>query len=113
MEWYEIVISVLSGLVALIPLVIKLVEYVEKATKEKNWALLLDLVMKYMQEAEGKFATGAERKEFVLMAVKASADTLNYDIDLEVVSNMIDSLCQMSKVVNAPQVNVETLEVVE
>lgn len=110
MEWYEIVISILSGLVAVIPLVIKLVEYVEKATKEKNWALLLDLVMKYMQEAESKFASGAERKEFVLMAVKASADTLNYDIDLEVVSKMIDSLCEMSKVVNAPQVEVAPVE---
>lgn len=110
MEWYEIVISILSGLVAVIPLAIKLVEYVEKATKEKNWALLLDLVMKYMQEAESKFASGAERKEFVLMAVKASADTLNYDIDLEVVSKMIDSLCEMSKVVNAPQVEVVPVE---
>ena len=112
MEWYEIVISILSGLVALIPLVIKLVEYVEKATKEKNWQALLELVMKYMKEAEDKFATGAERKEFVLMAIKASADTLNYDIDLNVVSDMIDSLCEMSKVVNAPQVE-EIVEVIE
>lgn len=112
MEWYEIVISILSGLVALIPLVIKLVEYVEKATKEKNWQALLELVMKYMQEAEGKFATGTERKEFVLMAIKASAGTLNYDIDLDVVSDMIDALAAMSKVVNAPKVEAEP-EIIE
>lgn len=112
MEWYEIVISILSGVVALIPLVIKLVEYVEKATKEKNWALLLELVMKYMKEAEDKFTTGTERKDYVLMAIKASADTINYDIDMNVVSDMIDSLCEMSKVVNAPQVE-EIVEVIE
>ena len=37
------------------------------------------------------------------MAVKASADTVNYDIDMDVVSKMIDDLCAMSKVVNAPK----------
>ena len=46
MEWYEILISILSGLVALIPLVVKLVEYVEKSVKEKNWTSLLQLVTK-------------------------------------------------------------------
>jgi len=107
MEWYEIVISILSGLVALIPLVVKLVEYVEKATKEKNWNDLLKLVTNLMQEAEGKFDNGAERKEWVLMMVKASADTINYDIDLNAVSELIDSLVAMSKVVNAPQPKVE------
>lgn len=102
MEWYEVLISVLSGLIAVIPLVVKLVEYVQKATKEKNWNDLLKLVMSLMEQAEGKFNNGDERKEWVLMMVKASADTINYDIDLVVVSQMIESLCQMTKVVNAP-----------
>ena len=109
MEWYEIVISVLSGLVAVIPLVVKLVEYVQKATREKNWNDLLKLVMNLMEQAEGKFDNGNERREWVLMMVKASADTINYDIDINAVSAMIDSLCEMTKVVNAPKVeeNVE------
>ena len=102
MEWYEIVISIFSGLIAVIPLVVKLVEYVQKATKEKNWNELLKLVMNLMEQAEGKFSNGDERKEWVLMMVKASADTINYDIDLEVVSNMVDSLCSLTRVVNAP-----------
>lgn len=104
MEWYEIVISILSGLVAVIPLVVKLVEYVQKAAKEKNWNDLLKLVMNLMEQAEGKFDNGEERKEWVLMMVKASADTINYDIDLDQVSKMIDSLCEMTKVVNAPKI---------
>ena len=105
MEWYEVLISVLSGLAAVIPLVIQLVKYVEKAVKEKNWADLLDLVSNLVQEAEIKFNTGADRKEWVLMMVKASADTINYDIDLEQVSQLIDKLVAMSKVVNAPGQN--------
>ena len=32
--------------------------------------------------------------------VKGSADTINYDIDIEAISALIDSLCDMSKVVN-------------
>ena len=107
MEWYKILISVLSGLVAVIPLVVKLVEYVQKATKEKNWNDLLKLVMNLMEQAEGKFDNGNERREWVLMMVKASADTINYDIDLDVVAQMIDSLCEMTKVVNAPVAKTE------
>jgi hypothetical protein len=104
MEWYEIVIEVLSGLIIMIPLVVKLVEYVKAAAKEKNWNDLLKLIMNLMQEAEGKFNNGEDRKNWVLMAVKASADTINYDIDMNQVSELIDNLCKMTKVVNPPVV---------
>ena len=30
-------------------------------------------------------------------------DTINYDINMDVVSNMVDALCAMSKKVNAPK----------
>ena len=106
-EWVEILVSILSGLVAVIPLVIKLVEFVQKSVKEKNWEALLELVTNLMKEAEAKFTTGAERKEWVLTCVKASADTINYDIDLEQVGKLIDSLTDMSKVVNAPKIEEE------
>lgn len=102
MEWYEIVISVLSGLAAAIPLVIKLVEYVQKAIKEKNWNNLLTLVMNLMAEAENKFEHGSDKKAWVLSMVEASAKTINYDIDIEQVGQLIDSLCDMSKLVNPP-----------
>lgn len=102
MEWLEIIISILSGLAVTIPLVIKLVEYVKKAIKEKNWNKLLELVMKLMAEAETKFDNGKDRKAWVLHMVEASAATINYDIDLAQVGEMIDSLCAMSKKVNPP-----------
>jgi len=104
MEWYEILVNILSGLAVAIPLVIELVKYVKKATKEKNWNELLKLVTNLMTQAEGKFDNGADRKEWVLTCVKASADTVNYDIDMEQISKLIDSLCEMTKIVNAPKV---------
>lgn len=100
MNWVELILSVLAGLSAAIPLVVKLVEYVQKATREKNWSKMLDLVMEYMEIAESKFETGAERKEWVLAMIEAASDTINFDIDMNIVSQMIDSLCDMSKVVN-------------
>ena len=45
LNWVEIVISILTGLAAAIPLVVQLVKYVQKAVKEKNWNKMLDMVM--------------------------------------------------------------------
>ena len=102
MEYLDIILSIVAGLAAAIPLVIKLVQYVQKAIKEKNWGQLLDLVMSLMEEAEEKFADGATRKEWVMAMVQASAESINYDIDLAAISELIDSLCDLTKKVNAP-----------
>lgn len=102
MEWVQLVVSILAGLATAIPLVIKLVEYVQKAVREKNWNAMLDMVIKYMETAEAKFETGAEKKEWVLAMVKASADTINYNIDLDAIGKLIDDLCDMSNVINPP-----------
>ena len=101
---FNFIISIIAGLGAAIPLVLKLIEYVQKAVKEKNWGQLLNLVMSLMAEAESKFETGAERKEWVMAMVTASAKEINYDVDMSVISSMIDSLCAMSKQVNPPAV---------
>jgi hypothetical protein len=103
MEWHEIIISILSGLAATIPLAIQLVKWIGKAIEEKNWHNLVNLVMNLMAEAEGKFDNGADRKEWVLSMVEASAKTINYPIDIEAVGTLIDDLCAMSKLVNAPK----------
>ena len=102
MDWLEIIVKILSGLLILIPLVAELVKYVKQSGKEKNWPNLLSMVIDLMQKAEGKFKDGAEKKEGVLMMVKASADTINYEVNLEEVGKMIDALCDLSNIVNAP-----------
>jgi hypothetical protein len=102
MNWVEVIVSILTGLAALIPLVVKLVEYIQKYIKEKNWVALLDMVMKLMEQAETKFENSEDRKQWVLCMVKASSDTINYDINMTQVGDLIDALCKMSKKVNAP-----------
>ena len=48
MEWAKLILSNLTGIAAIITLVLSLVTYVRKATKEKNWSNLLATVTKYM-----------------------------------------------------------------
>ena len=103
MEYLDVILSIVAGLAAAIPLVIKLVQYVQAAVKEKNWNKLLDLVMNLMEEAEIKFADGATRKEWVMAMVQASAESINYNVDMEAISELIDSLCDLTKKVNAPE----------
>lgn len=114
-QWVQPVVSLLAGLAATIPLVIKLVEYVRKAIMEKNWPQVVKLVMTYMERAETMFDTGADRKEWVMAMVKASADSINYEVDMDAVSDLIEALCDMSKIVNVEEAgdSTETVETAE
>lgn len=96
----NIIVAVLSGLAACIPLVVKLVEYVKKATQEKNWAGLLGLVMKLIEQAERKFTDGATRKEWVMAMVQTSAEYVQYPMDVAALSDMIDELVKLTNKVN-------------
>ena len=100
-NWTQIIVSILSGLAVCIPLVIKLVEFITKAIKEKNWSNVMQIVLKLMTEAEANYATGAERKEYVMDSIAALKDSLNYEIDMNAISVMIDSICSASKVINS------------
>lgn len=110
MEWVKYIVPILSGLAATIPLVIQLVKYVQKSVQEKNWSKMLELLMTYMERAEKMFESGADRKEWVMAMIKASADSINYDVDMDAISALIDSLCDMSKVINGPHDNNEDNE---
>lgn len=108
MEFTEIlrfILSILSGLVAAIPLVIQLIKYVQKVKQEQNWNEIVKLVTQLMMTAETKLATGADRKEWVMSMVQTSAKGIDYEItedDLVKISDLIDSMCSMAKVVNSP-----------
>lgn len=101
MEYLEYILAIVAGVSTAIPLIVKLVSVVKENIREKNWNKMLDMLMGFMQVAEEKFETGAEKKEYVMAMIKASADQIDYTLDMEVISDMIDSLCAMSKVVNA------------
>lgn len=100
MEILNLILAIVTGLATAIPLVIKLVEYIKAVAKEKNWGILMQLVLKLMAEAEDNFSTGAEREEFVIDSVKAMESTLNYDIDEEAIRAMIKAVVDASKKIN-------------
>lgn len=100
----SLIVALLTGLATCIPLAYKLVQYVQKATQEKNWAALLGLLIDLMEEAEQKFSDGATRKEWVMAMVQTSAEYINYPIDTEALGNLIDSLCDMTKIVNYTEI---------
>ena len=98
--WIQAVISILSGIAVLVPLMVKLIQFIQANTKEKNWNQMLKLVMNLMAEAEEKFDKGADKKEWVMSELGAMSNTLNYDIDWDVISDMIDKICDVSKELN-------------
>lgn len=99
----SLIVAVLSGLAACIPLAVKLVQYVQKAAEEKNWGQLLGLLVDLMEEAEQKFSEGATRKEWVMAMVQTSAEYIAYPMDTQALSELIDSLISMTKTINAPE----------
>lgn len=104
MDWVKIVVDVLAGLAVVIPLVVKLVESVQSATKEKNWNALLKMTIEYMKTAESKFEDGATRKEWVMAMVQTSAVTINYELDdvaMAKISDLIDSICDAADIINS------------
>ena len=96
----SLIVALLSGLATCIPLASKLVQYVKQATQEQNWNVLLGLVSNLMDQAEKKFTDGATRKEWVMAMVQTSAEYINYPIDNVALGKLIDTLCDMSKIVN-------------
>ena len=76
----SLIVAILAGLSTCIPLAYKLVQYVQKATQEKNWAALLGLVIKLMEEAEQKFEDGATRKEWVWFRLPPSISIIPWTL---------------------------------
>ena len=100
MEFIKYLPTVLIGLAVVIPLIVALVKYIAKATEEKNWNIIVKMVLDLMVQAEKDYSSGAERKEFVLNQLKVAAKTIDFEIDWDKVSDLIDALCAMAKEVN-------------
>ena len=68
----SMIVSILTGLAACIPLAVKLGQYAKQAAQEKNWGAFLGLAVDLIQEAELKFKDGATRKEWVMALLTAT-----------------------------------------
>lgn len=100
MEWLEIIISILSGIIMCIPLIIELMKYIKALYKEKNWTKLIVIASNFITEAETLYPDGASKKEYVINNVMAMAKTISYPIDKDMLGELIDSLVALSKKVN-------------
>ena len=107
MDILNLTIEILAGLAIVIPLIVELVKYVKKSTLEKNWNNLIRLLLNLMATAEEKFDNGADRKQWVIAMVQASANTINYPISEQELSKLIDSLVELTKKVNVKIPEVE------
>lgn len=103
-NYINLIIAILSGLVTAIPLVVQLVKYVKTAYTEKNWSKVMQLVLNLMTEAEKNYATGAERKEYVMDSIEQIKDVLDYEVDMNAISTMIDSIVAASKTINSTSI---------
>lgn len=104
MKWIELAISILSALTIIIPLGIKLYKTVEELVRQRNWPRIVEAVVDYMAEAELMFATGADRKTWVMTMIQQTATQLNYTMrpeDVANISDLIDRMCDMATVVNS------------
>ena len=101
--WINIIINVLSSLVIIIPLGVKLYRTIKDLVKEQNWPILMGYAIKYMSMAEKNISGGAEKKQWALDSLKSTAQHSGYnltDSDLAKIGEMIDSICDASKVIN-------------
>ena len=100
MDILNLIIEILAGLAIVIPLVIELIKYVKKSALERNWTNLIQLVMSLMAAAEDKFDNGADRKQWVIAMVQASANAINYPISDKELGDLIDDLVELTNKVN-------------
>jgi hypothetical protein len=91
---------ILVGIAVLTPLVIALIKYVKKAADDKNWNIIVKMVLDLMVQAEQDYSTGAERKAFVINQLRVVSKTVDFEIDWNKVSDLIDALCEMAHEVN-------------
>ena len=92
--------TILVGLAAIIPLIAALIKYVTKAADSKNWNIIVKMVLDLMVQAEQDYSTGAEKKAFVMNQIAVLAKSVDFEIDMNKVSDLIDALCDMAHEVN-------------
>ena len=102
-NYIQLIVLVFAALAVLIPLGVKLYRTSRDLVREKNWPRLVAALSKYMEEAERLFEEGADRKVWVLSMIQSTAEQLDYTLtetDMKNLGDLIDTLIEMTKVVN-------------
>lgn len=100
MKSVELIVEILVGLSVLIPMLVELIKYIKISVKQKNWTNLIQLVLRLVETAEHQYETGAEKKQWVMSMVKSASDSINFDVDDNTLSDLIDKIVETTKTVN-------------
>lgn len=104
MSILDIIVTILSGIMVCVPILLALGSAISECVREKNWSAIVTFVLDYMVEAEQLFEKGADRKTWVMEMLEEVVIQLNYPYDDEArnkVSAMIDDICEASRIINA------------
>ena len=96
-----LIAAIVSGIATAIPLATRLVKAVEALVRERSWSKLVDETITYMAIAKEMFDDNAEKKAWVMDMVRHAASSMHYDIDMDAISSMIDSICDVSKILRS------------
>ena len=102
-NYIQLIVLIFAALAVLIPLGVKLYRTSRDLVREKNWPRLVAALSKYMEEAERLFEKGADRRVWVLSMIQSTAEQLDYTLteaDMKNLGDLIDTLIEMTKVVN-------------
>lgn len=100
MEIVNLIVIIVIGLGACVSFAMQLRTYIRTAMAENKFDDIIKIALDLIPEAEDKFSTGAERKEYVMSNIKSISATMNGKVDLDKISDMIDAIVAMSKKVN-------------
>lgn len=104
MSILDIIVTILSGIMVCVPILLALGSAISECVREKNWSAIVTFVLDYMVEAEQLFEKGADRKTWVMEMLEEVVIQLNYPYDDEArnkVSAMIDDICEAAKIINS------------
>lgn len=105
MDFYdilELLAVILAGAATAIPLLAKVSRLVQELVQARNWGKALSIIIGLMEDAEELAASGAKKKSWVMQGFHNMAEIVDYDIDDEALSALIDQLAGLTKKVNAP-----------
>ena len=102
MEYVKIVVYAVAIAGTLIYYLYTLVKNIKAAVEERKWNVVLELLMGFMEEVEPLFEEGTTKKEVVMSKMRNAVEQYGLKVDMEVISQLIDRLCDMSNVVNPP-----------
>lgn len=96
-EWIECAFIIINGLLVSIPLACKFYKVMKQLSKEKQWNVLMDILLELMKSAEKQFSEGAAKKAWVLNEIRVAAEKIDYEYDVvaeQKISDMIDKICE-------------------